>query len=47
MLNVFYSSKSALNAQQAKLDNLSNNIANSSTTGYKAVRTNFSDLLTS
>jgi flagellar hook protein FlgE len=40
------SAVSALTAQSAALSNISNNLSNSGTTGYKAVTTNFIDLLT-
>jgi flagellar hook protein FlgE len=38
---------SGLNAQQASIGNISNNIANSQTVGYKEVDTSFSELVTS
>ncbi len=41
----FYSGVSGLVAFQQDLDNLSHNMANVNTNGYKATRTNFSDLL--
>nr|WP_281064319.1 flagellar basal-body rod protein FlgG [Clostridium muellerianum] len=40
-----WSSKSAMNAQQEKLDSISNNIANQSTTGYKREEVSFQDLV--
>ena len=40
------SAVSALQAQQAALSTVSDNLANSSTTGYKTVTTQFNDLLT-
>jgi flagellar hook protein FlgE len=40
------SAVSALQAQQAALSTVSDNLANSATTGYKAVKTQFNDLLT-
>jgi flagellar hook protein FlgE len=40
------SAVSALQAQQAALSTVSDNLANSQTTGYKAVKTQFNDLLT-
>lgn len=40
------SAVSALQAQQAALSTVSDNLANSQTTGYKAVTTQFNDLLT-
>lgn len=45
MLRTLWTSKSGMNAQQNKLDTISNNIANSSTTGYKRVDVDFKDLL--
>ena len=45
MLRTLWTSKSGMNAQQNKLDTISNNIANSSTTGYKRVDVGFKDLL--
>jgi len=40
------SAVSALQAQQASLSTVSDNLANSQTTGYKAITTQFNDLLT-
>ncbi len=40
------SAVSALQAQQAALSTVSDNLANSQTSGYKAVKTQFNDLLT-
>lgn len=45
MLRVFWTSKSSMNAMQSRLDNISNNLANVSTVGYKKLDTNFSDLV--
>ncbi|ADL51483.1 flagellar basal-body rod protein FlgG [Clostridium cellulovorans] len=45
MLSLFWNSKSSMNAQQNKLDTISNNIANVNTTGYRALQSNFSDLV--
>jgi flagellar basal-body rod protein FlgG len=45
MLRLFWSSQSAMNAQQEKLDALSNNIANVNTNGYKKISANFKDLV--
>lgn len=44
MRTSFYTSKSAMVAQQDKLDLVSNNIANSGTYGYKRLTTSFQDL---
>lgn len=45
MLRLLWTSQSAMNAQQEKLDCLSNNIANVNTDGYKRVSANFKDLV--
>lgn len=37
--------KNALRAQQHRIDNIANNIANINTNGYKTVRTDFQDLI--
>lgn len=44
MRTSFYTNKTAMVAQQAKLDLISNNISNSSTNGYKRLSTSFQDL---
>lgn len=46
MFNIFATGKSGMNAYQEKLDYLSNDLVNSSTTGYKSTDVNFKDLLT-
>ena len=46
MLRTLWTSKSAMNANQNKLDVISNNIANVNTDGYKKVETSFKDLYT-
>lgn len=46
MFNVFATAKSGMNAYQEKLDYLSNDLVNSSTTGYKSTDVEFKDLLT-
>ena len=46
MLRTLWTSKSGMMANQQKLDAISNNIANVSTTGYKKVEVGFKDLLT-
>lgn len=46
MINVFATAKSGMSAYQTKLDHLSNDLVNSSTTGYKSVDVGFKDLLT-
>jgi flagellar basal-body rod protein FlgG len=45
MFRILWNSKSAMNANQEKLDSISNNLANVNTTGYKRVDTEFKDLL--
>lgn len=45
MFRTMCTSKSGMIAQQARLDAISNNLANSSTTGYKSVDVGFADLL--
>ena len=47
MLTTLWTSKSGLNANQEKLDVISNNIANVNTTGYKKVNAGFKDLISS
>lgn len=44
MTSVFLSSTTGLRAQQARLDAVANNLANLSTTGYKATRVDLADL---
>lgn len=46
MLRALWTSKSGLNANQERLDSISNNIANVNTTGYKKVEVGFKSLLT-
>lgn len=45
MLRALWSSRSAMNAQQEKLDSISNNIANTNTVGYKREDVSFQDLV--
>jgi len=45
MLRLLWNSKSAMVAQQEKLDCISNNIANVNTNGYKKINANFQDLV--
>lgn len=45
MLDLIWNSRSAMMAQQEKLDTISNNIANVNTNGYKKLDTNFKDLV--
>ena len=46
MFNIFATAQSGMNAYQEKLDYLSNDLVNSSTTGYKSTDIGFKDLLT-
>lgn len=45
MLRIIWNSKSAMMAQQEKLDSISNNLANVNTDGYKRTDVGFSDLV--
>jgi len=45
MFRALYTAASGMTAQQLNLDNISNNLANSSTTGFQQRRLQFSDLL--
>lgn len=45
MLRILWSSRNAMQAQQEKLDSISNNIANVNTTGYKREDVSFRDLV--
>ena len=45
MIRALYSAGSGMNAQQMSIDNIANNLANANTTGFKARRTEFADLL--
>jgi flagellar basal-body rod protein FlgG len=45
LLRILWSSRSAMSAQQEKLDSISNNIANVNTEGYKKVDVTFKDLV--
>jgi flagellar basal-body rod protein FlgG len=46
MFNIFAIAQSGMNAYQEKIDYLSNDLANSETTGYKSTDVGFKDLLT-
>lgn len=46
MFNIFSTGKSGMTAYQEKLDFLSNDLVNSTTTGYKSTDVGFKDLLT-
>ena len=46
MLRTLWTAKSGMNANQEKLDAISNNLANSTTIGYKKAEVGFQDLLT-
>ena len=45
MIRALFSAGSGMNAQQMSIDNIANNLANANTTGFKARRTQFQDLL--
>ena len=45
MIKALYSAGSGMTAQQMSVDNIANNLANANTTGFKARRTQFQDLL--
>lgn len=45
MLRILWNGRSAMNAQQEKLDSISNNIANVNTVGYKREDVSFQDLV--
>lgn len=45
MIRALYTAASGMNAQQINLDNIANNLANSSTTGFQERRMQFTDLL--
>jgi len=45
MLRALYTAASGMTAQQLNLDNIANNLANSSTTGFRRHRVQFSDLI--
>ena len=45
MLRTLWTAKTGMNANQDKLDAISNNLANSSTLGYKKLEVGFKDLL--
>ena len=45
MIRALYSAASGMTAQQINVDNISHNLANANTTGFKAPRAQFQDLL--
>ena len=45
MIRALYTAATGMNAQQMNLDNIANNLANSSTTGFQERRMLFTDLL--
>jgi flagellar basal-body rod protein FlgG len=45
MIRALYSAASGMSAQQMNVDNIANNLANSSTAGFKSRRVQFQDLL--
>lgn len=46
MYRILSTSKTGMNAYQSKIDSISNNLSNSTTTGYKKVDVSFKDLMT-
>ena len=45
MLRALYSAASGMTAQQLNVDNIAHNLANANTTGFKARRAQFQDLI--
>ena len=45
MLRALYTAASGMSAQETNLDNVANNLANASTTGFRSRRMQFEDLL--
>ena len=45
MFRALYTAASGMNAQQLNLDNVANNLANTSTSGFRRRRLQFNDLL--
>lgn len=45
MIRALYTAASGMNAQQANIDNIANNLANVNTTGFKRSRVEFEDLV--
>src|SRR3954465_7178829 len=45
MIRALYTAASGMNAQQANIDNIANNLANVNTTGFKKTRLEFEDLV--
>jgi flagellar basal-body rod protein FlgG len=45
MIRALYTAASGMNAQQANIDNIANNLANVNTTGFKKSRVEFEDLV--
>jgi flagellar basal-body rod protein FlgG len=45
MIKSLYTASTGMNAQQVNLDNISNNLANANTTGFKRSRVEFQDLV--
>src|ERR1700760_3525104 len=45
MIRALYTAATGMNAQQLNLDNIANNLANSSTSGFQQRRMQFTDLL--
>jgi flagellar basal-body rod protein FlgG len=45
MINALNAASSGMEAQMSQIENISNNLANVNTTGYKKTRTEFQDLM--
>ena len=45
MIRALYSAASGMTAQQMNVDNIANNLANANTSGFKARRAQFQDLM--
>src|SRR5208337_3847681 len=46
MIRALYTAASGMSAQQLNLDTIANNLANSSTTGFRQLRLQFQDMVT-
>ena len=45
MIRALYTAASGMSAQQMNLDTIANNLANSSTTGFRQLRLQFQDMV--
>jgi flagellar basal-body rod protein FlgG len=46
MIRALYTAASGMSAEQMNLDTIANNLANSSTTGFRQLRLEFQDMVT-